>query len=90
MLTEHPLEELIGDKRIEVFREHLKNKAMITLENNDFVDIQTINLFIQVYDGLTKEENKAKMRDFDLQRICTMVWRLTVWVIISMLSQQWV
>ena len=76
-MIEYPLNELIGEKRVEVFREHLQDKAAILLEDNDFVDLQTVNLFIQVYDGLTKEENKVKMRDFDLQRICTMLWRLT-------------
>ena len=72
---EYNSKELKGEYRVEVFRIHLRAHSAIGLENADYIDVQTINRFVQIYDALN-QTNKQKMRDYDLNFICQSVWKV--------------
>lgn len=71
----YPISDLIGDRRLAVFKTHLKAHSFIQLEKNDIIDVQTINAFMTVYDSVN-EKNRHKLLNMKLNVVCSAVWRI--------------
>jgi len=69
-------DELVGERRLEVFREHLGAHSFICLEDEVVIDIQSIHLFIWAYDAMKSERNKHTMLNGPLGKVLYTLWRM--------------
>ena len=74
-------EYLIGDKRIGTFRKHLKANAYFELKpkegENILIDLQTIGLYVKIYDSVSTETAVNNMRTAPLIILMSKLWSLT-------------
>ncbi len=70
----YTVEELKGIYRYHVLKIHVQAHSFIQLDK-DFIDVQSANRFVQVYEGVN-DENKEKMLNYNLYQVINSCWRV--------------